>query len=337
MPLACHVRPAEDAHTSCHNTATSYVLVPMSMETLSPDRTEIFEANRGRLWQIAYRMLGVRAEAEDVVQEAYLRWHRTPIAEIETPQAWLVTVVTRLAVDRLRQLRAERQLYTGPWLPEPLIGDTAPAADHATELASDLSVAFLAMLERLAPEERAAFLLHELFESDYSEIAQVLGKSEAACRQIVSRARKRVRAERPRIQVDRHAVTRLLHRFLQALHAYDKTAMLALLAEDATWTTDGGGKVRAALRVLQGAERVAKFAIGVARKFQADVEYRLVDVNGEPGFVLLRGGEVDSVMTVRTDGHRIMAVHVIRNPDKLRNVRFAATPVTTLPSASSGE
>ncbi|MBX6392026.1 MAG: RNA polymerase sigma-70 factor [Burkholderiales bacterium] len=302
----------------------------MKTETLpTPDRVATFEANRRRLWQIAYRMLGSRAEADDIVQDAYLRWHAAPLEDVHTPQAWLVTTVTRLAIDRLRQLRVERELYVGPWLPEPLVSEAAPAADHAAELASELSVAFLALLERLAPEERAAFLLHEFFDAGYGEIAQALGKNEAACRQIVSRARKRIRVDRPRIPVSRERVNALLERFLSAVHAYDQKAVLALLAPDATWTTDGGGKVRAALRVLKGAERVAKFAIGVARKFQAGVEYRPADVNGEPGFVLLRDGEVESVMSVRTDGLRILEVHVIRNPDKLRRVRIGAAPVTT--------
>ena len=173
----------------------------MKLETAdNSDRRAAFEAQRGRLWGVAYRMLGSRADADDMVQEAYLRWHGMPTAEVRMPEAWLVTTTTRLCIDRLRQLRAEREAYVGPWLPEPLI-EEPPAADAATELASDLSMAFLALLERLAPEERAAFLLHDVFEADYDEIAATLGKSEAACRQIVSRARRRVREERPRVQV----------------------------------------------------------------------------------------------------------------------------------------
>jgi RNA polymerase sigma-70 factor (ECF subfamily) len=173
-------------------------------------------------------MLGSRADADDMVQEAYLRWHGAPTAEVRTPEAWLVTTTTRLCIDRLRQLRAEREAYIGPWLPEPLV-EEPPAADAATELASDLSMAFLALLERLAPEERAAFLLHDVFESDYDEIAAALGKSEAACRQIVSRARRRVREERPRVQVSHAARERLVESFMRAIELRDRDALVALL------------------------------------------------------------------------------------------------------------
>src|SRR3982751_6015985 len=175
----------------------------------------IFEQHRGRLWGIAYRMLGSRAEADDMVQEAWLRWNRAG-AEVRTPEAWLVTAPTRLCIDRLRQLRTEREAYVGPWLPEPLALETAPPADHSSELAADLSVAFLAVLERLAPEERAAFLLHEMFDSGYDEIAQILGKSEAACRQLVSRARKRVRADKPRVHANPEARAKLLQQLARA-------------------------------------------------------------------------------------------------------------------------
>src|SRR5262245_35238139 len=165
--------------------------------TANTARLAAFEPHRRRLWGIAYRMLGSRSDAEDMVQEAWLRLSRAPVEEIRAPEAWLVRAITRLCIDRLRQRRTERVHYVGPWLPEPLIEEVAPPADQASELASDLSVAFLALLERLAPDERAAFLLHEVFESDYGDIAQILGKSETSCRQIVSRARKRVRAGKP--------------------------------------------------------------------------------------------------------------------------------------------
>jgi RNA polymerase sigma-70 factor, ECF subfamily len=286
----------------------------------SSEHSDAFDGSRRRLWQVAYRMLGSRAEADDVVQEAYLRWHDTPIEDIRTPQAWLVTTVTRLAIDRLRQLRTERELYVGPWLPEPIVTGTAPPADHELELASELSVAFLAILERLAPEERAAFLLHELFEVDYGEIAQVLGKSATTCRQIVSRARKRVRAERPRVKVNPDATARLLDGFVRAVKTRDKAAMLTLLAEDATWTSDGGGKATAALRVIQGAERVAKFAVGVYKGSVEHLDFRHVLVNGEPGLAVVYEDQVATVMAVRTDGRRILDIYAVRNPDKLRHV-----------------
>jgi len=281
-----------------------------------------FEENRRRLWSIAYRMLGSRADADDAVQDAYLRWHGARVDEIRSPQAWLVTTVTRLCIDRLKQLRAERERYTGPWLPEPLVAD-APAADQATELASDLSVALLAVLERLAPEERAAFLLHEMFESDYGDIAQILGKSEVATRQIVSRATRRVRAERPRVHVSAEAKERLLNGLVQALQTLDKDALLKLLAQDSAWTSDGGGKALAARKVIRGAEHVARFAVGVYRKIIADIVFKQVAVNGEPGVAVFYKGQFFAVMTIRTDGARILDVYGILNPDKLRAVEVS--------------
>src|SRR5215469_752689 len=222
-----------------------------------------FERHRPRLFGIAYRMLGSRTDAEDVLQDAYLRWHRGASEDLRSPEAWLVTTVTRLCIDRLRAARTERERYVGPWLPEPLIGDTAPAADARAELSSSLSIAFLVVLEQLEPDERAAFLLHEVFDTDYAEIAEILGKSEAACRQMVSRARKRVHEQRPRAQVSDAARRSLLERFAQAIQAQDKTALLELIAETATWTSDGGGKTRAALKVIRGRERVVRFVLGV--------------------------------------------------------------------------
>ena len=269
-------------------------------------------------------MLGSRAEADDVVQETYLRWHRAPLEAIRTPQAWLVTAASHLAIDRLRQLRSEREHYKGPWLPEPIV-TAAPSPDDQAELASELSVAFLAVLERLAPEERAAFLLHEVFDTGYADIAAMLGRTEAACRQMVSRARKRVRAERPHTR--RQTVPpdrRLLQDFVHALQAHDAKALLGLLATEVTWTSDGGGKAPAALKVITGAENVARFATGVFRKLIHAIEFRPVMVNGEAGFALFHQGELFSVMAIRTEGDRILDVCNVMNPDKLRHVRLPA-------------
>jgi RNA polymerase sigma-70 factor (ECF subfamily) len=283
------------------------------------DAAAAFAESRGRLWSIAYRMLGSRADADDAVQDAYLRWHGARADEIRSPQAWLVTTITRLCIDRLKRLRTERESYTGPWLPEPLVEDS-PAADHAAELASELSVALLAVLERLAPEERAAFLLHEMFDSGYGDIAQILGKSEVATRQIVSRATKRVRAERPRVAVSMDAKRRLLDGLVQALQRQDKEGLLKLLAKDSAWTSDGGGKARAARKVIRGAESVARFGTGVFRKILSRVEFHPVNVNGEPGVASFYDGQLFAVMTIRTDGHRILDVYSILNPDKLRGI-----------------
>jgi RNA polymerase sigma-70 factor (ECF subfamily) len=283
------------------------------------DRASTFEPHRARLYGIAYRMLGSRADAEDIVQEAYLRWHRAPADEIRSAEAWLVTTTTRLCIDRLRAAQAERAAYIGPWLPEPIVGEAAaPPADVATELASSLSVAFLAMLERLAPEERAAFLLREVFDSDYAEIAQILGKSEAACRQIVSRARKRVRDERPRVHVSETARKAVLERFVTALLAQDKPALMQLLAADVTWTSDGGGKAKAARKVVHGADHVARFAIGVIGRFTPRVQLREITVNGELGLALYGDGLLISVISILTDCARVLDVFTVLNPDKLR-------------------
>jgi RNA polymerase sigma-70 factor (ECF subfamily) len=269
-------------------------------------------------------MLGSRADAEDAVQDAYLRWHDARVEDIRTPQAWLVTTVTRLCIDRLRQLRAERERYTGPWLPEPLVGEAPPPASEAAELASDLSVALLAVLERLAPEERAAFLLREAFDVEYEQIAQALGKSEAACRQIVSRAAKRVRAEKPRVHVSPDAKTRLLDQLARAMQTHDQDALLEILAEHSSWTSDGGGKQKAALKQVHGAAQVARFAVGVFRKIAAHTVFRPVTVNGEPGFAVFYEEQLLSVMCINTDGRKILDVYSILNPDKLRGVQIAA-------------
>jgi RNA polymerase sigma-70 factor, ECF subfamily len=281
------------------------------------DRLSEFERHRPRLFGIAYRMLGSRADAEDVLQDAYLRWHRGASDELRSPEAWLVTTVTRLCIDRLRSLRAEREHYVGPWLPDPLIGDAAPAADAHAELSSSLSIAFLVVLEQLAPDERAAFLLHEVFDTGYGEIAQILSKSEAACRQIVSRARKRVRGRRPRAQVSEAARRTVLERLSSAIQRQDKAALLELMADEASWTSDGGGKARAALKVIRGRDLVARFALGVLGRHAERFRFDMTSVNGEPALALHREGKLFSVITVRTDGARILDVYTVLNPNKL--------------------
>jgi RNA polymerase sigma-70 factor, ECF subfamily len=277
-----------------------------------------FEQFHGRLFSVAYRMLGSRMEAEDVVQEAYIRWHKTDRDAVRTAEAWLVTTVTRLAIDRLRALKVEREAYVGPWLPEPLLGDTPPPPDRHAELASDLSVAFLVLLERLAPEERAAFLLHDVFERDYDEIARAVGKSEAACRQMVHRARGRVHEDRTRFQVTEAARARLLRTFTAAVEAKDADTLLGLFARDATWTSDGGGRTAAARREIVGAERIVKLVLGITRRFaEARATIHLGEVNGETGLLVRVDGVIRSAWAITTDGERIAAVHAIVNPEKL--------------------
>jgi RNA polymerase sigma-70 factor, ECF subfamily len=284
-------------------------------QIVSADGT--FEALRGRLFGLAYRMLGSRAEAEDIVQEAYLRWHETDRRQIENPEAWLVTAATRLAIDRLRRLKTEREAYTGPWLPEPMVTRT-PSPDYHLDLADDLSIAFLTLLERLAPEERAAFLLHDVFDVGYGEIAGVLDRSEAACRQVVHRARERVRSDRKRFEVSESAKASMLEKFVAAMETRNEQALLALFAPDASWTADGGGKVGAAPHPILGAERIARLVIGLREKFWADGRViEVASINGEPGLCIRDGDRLTATMSIATDGERIYAVYAVVNPDKL--------------------
>src|SRR5215207_5707254 len=287
-----------------------------SLEDLSPDDVL---GHRPRLLGLAYRMLGDMDEAEDVVQEAYLRWHQADQQAVRSPEAWLVTVVSRLAVDRLRRLNTERAAYPGPWLPEPIATADAPAApsvppapDHRAELASDLSVALLVLLERLAPEERAAFLLREVFGTDYAEIARILERSPDAVRQMVHRARVRVHAGRPRVATTPHEHERLLEQFLAALEADDAPALLALLAPDVALASDGGGRALAARNWIVGADRVARFLLGVTRKYARDLTPRLTTLNGQPALLICQDGELTSATTLDVEGGRIRAVHSVR-------------------------
>jgi RNA polymerase sigma-70 factor, ECF subfamily len=275
-----------------------------------------FEAVRGRLFGLAYRMLGSRADAEDIVQEAYLRWHEAGRGSIENPEAWLVTTTGRLAIDRLRRLKTERETYAGPWLPEPIVTHEPP--DRHLDLADDLSMAFLTLLERLAPDERAAFLLHDVFDVDYGQIASVLERSESACRQVVHRARERVRGDRKRFDASESAKATLLHTFAAAMEARDEQALLALFAPDATWTADGGGKAGAAPVPIAGAERIARLVIGLREKFWApDRTIEIATVNGETGLCLRDGQRLTATLSIATDGERILAVYAVVNPDKL--------------------
>jgi RNA polymerase sigma-70 factor (ECF subfamily) len=286
---------------------------------VTPTRSRIaeFDDHRPRLFGLAYRMLGSRAEAEDVLQDAYLRWHQAAAEDVDNPEAWLVTATTRLAIDRLRRLKTEREAYAGPWLPEPLVAQPPPP-DRAMDLADDLSVAFLTLLERLAPDERAALLLHDVFDVSYGRIAAVLERSEAACRQVVHRARERVRGSRKRFEADATTRMALLRRFMAAVEARDEQALVELFAPDATWTADGGGKVAASLRPIVGAGRIARVVVGISEKFWAPSwRLELATVNGETGLCIRDGGRLVAVMSIETDGEQILNVYAIVNPDKL--------------------
>ena len=279
------------------------------------------ERFRPRLFGIAYRMLGGVQDAEDIVQEAMLRWHQADRAVIREPEAWLVSVVTRVAIDRLRRASTERETYPGPWLPEP-VADERFSADRSVELASDLSMAFLVLLERLAPEERAAFLLREVFDADYDEIARTLDKTPAAARQTVHRARERIHTDRVRFKVENDVKERLFSRFLKALETDDRDELLAVLAPDATWVSDGGGKVSAARRAIHGSDAIARLLLNIERKFARPFTYRIGHMNGEPALIMYtKDGKPFGVTYVETDGERILAMYRVLNPEKLGEVQ----------------
>jgi RNA polymerase sigma-70 factor (ECF subfamily) len=281
------------------------------------EKTSIFDRHRPRLFGIAYRMLGTREEAEDILQEAYIRWH-TNDEPIEKPEAWLVTVVTRLSIDRLRKASFERETYIGPWLPEPLVIDPHRSPEDEAELASDLSMAFLVMLERLSPVERAAFLLHDVFDCDYPEIATAIGKSQAASRQIIHRARERVRRDKPRFEASEAERREMVRKFAAASYSNDQQVLVSLFADQVALTSDGGGKINAARKTVYGARRLARvFTLPVA-KHRDRLAVRLVTINGEAGLLEYGDGMPFAVTTFRIEDGKITAVYRVMNPDKLK-------------------
>ena len=303
--------------------ARSSVLAFMTERTGTPDgveeRASTFERYRSRLFGIAYRMLGSVEDARDLTQEAYLRWHQADVAAIRAPEGWLVAVITRLSIDRLRSAVHERETYIGDWLPEPLATDAPSAPDRHVEMASDLSMAFLVLLERLAPEERAALLLRDVFDADYGEIARVLEKTEAASRQMVHRARTRVRSDRARFDVAPEAKEQLVARFIAALETDDQDAMLALVGPDATFTADGGGRVSALRKVVRGHERIMRLVLGLERKYPGMLRHEMAWINGEPAIASYSKDGLFCTTSIETDGERIVALYRVLNPDKLRN------------------
>ena len=294
----------------------------MKTEAIPERSSEVFAEVRPLLFSIAYRMLGSVMDAEDVVQDAYLRWREGPDADVRSPRAYLATIVTRLAINHLRSAKTNREAYVGPWLPEPLVTEHAPDPSSSLELAESLSMAFLVLLERLSPIERAVFLLYEVFDFEYAEIARIVDKSEANCRQILTRAKKHVGASRARFEVDPRQAASLTTRFTQAAGAGDMDGLLAVLAEDITLWADGGGKARgAALKPVRGAAAVARFVIGVMRRFvPSESTVRPAEINGQPGFIAYVTGRPLAALVFDIRDDRIHAVYVIGNPDKLQTL-----------------
>jgi len=281
---------------------------------------DLFQQHRPRLFGLAYRMLGTPADAEDVLHDAWLRWHSQDTAALDDPEAWLVTVTTRLALDRLRRAKTEREHYFGPWLPEPA-GEIAEAPDAALERSETLTLSFLLLLERLGPEERAAFLLHEVFDYSHAEAAAILDIAEDTCRQRVHRAKTRLRAGRPRFQVDAQAQQRLLERFVAAMQKPDAETLRALFAEDAVHVADSGGAARATLHPLHGAERLARLYLQIARQSRkAGLRYELRTLNGAPALLIWLDERLFVTTWIDCEDDRITAIHAIRHPAKLARI-----------------
>jgi RNA polymerase sigma-70 factor (ECF subfamily) len=278
------------------------------------DREQQFQDLRPLLFSLAYRMLGTRADAEDVVQEAYLRWQSAIREDVRSPKSFLTTVIARLSLDALKAAHRRRETYVGPWLPEPLV---QPAGTKPMEMAESLSLAFLHLLESLSPAERVAFLLREVFDAGYEEVAATLETTEASSRQIVARARKHIQQRRPRFIVDRDRQSAVLREFLTACTTGDPSQLAALLAQDAVLYSDGGGKVSAALNPIVGADRVVRFLVGIAKKLPA-LSVEFADVNGAVGALLVSAGQPYGVVTldVKTNGS-IANLYIVTNPDKL--------------------
>jgi RNA polymerase sigma-70 factor (ECF subfamily) len=290
-------------------------------EETTISRIEHFDLHRPLLFSIAYRMLGSVMDAEDIVQEAFVRWQQASEAEVRSPKAYLSAIVTRLCIDQLRSARAQREEYVGPWLPEPLPSERAPDVAHTAVLEESLSMAFLVLLESLTPTERAVFLLREVFDYDYDEISHLVGKSEANCRQIAHRAREYVAARRPRFERSPEQEERLTGSFLDACMGGDMEGLLELLAEDIVLWSDGGGKAHAALNPIHGSDRVARFFLGILGKTPPGLVVRQTRVNGQPGIIgYYADGQPQSVTTFDIAGERIRAIHILVNPEKLGNI-----------------
>lgn len=312
-------RPSE---TECSNCDAS-VASALAREIPMTPTVERFEAYRPLLFGIAYRMLGSVVEAEDIVQDAFLRYQAVSPDSVEQPRAFLCTIVTRLALDQLKSARARREAYLGSWLPEPLLTedvDDRLDPDARIGTSESISLAFLVLLESLTPVERAVFLLREVFDFSYPEIANIVGKSEAACRQTFHRARQSVADRRPRFPDSPAAQRRLTDSFVQACTTGNLDSLLSLLTQDITLWADGGGKVRAAVHPVQGRDQVARFLFGIMRKAPSDMVFAEASVNGAPGIIGRVDGTVSSVLVLEIAGGQIAGIRIVANPDKLAHL-----------------
>jgi len=291
---------------------------------------EVFEEYRDLMFAVAYRMLGTIADAEDAVQDAWLRWSAAPRSDVADPRAYLARVVTNTALNRLRSARARREAYVGPWLPEPLLTDAGPSAADRAELAESVSVAMLVVLESLTPEERAVFVLREVFGFSHAEIGAALGRSDASVRQLAHRAREHVQARRPRYDVDWDQQREVTDRFLAAAAGGDIDGLMAVLAPDVTLLTDGGGKARAALRPITGAGKVARFLTGIGGQSYmgigvSEMSVEAAEINGSPGTLITARGRAIVALTLTMAGGRVTAIQLLANPDKLAAISGGRT------------
>jgi RNA polymerase sigma-70 factor (ECF subfamily) len=286
-----------------------------------PIQLAIFDQYRSLLFSVAYRMLGSVADAEDMLQETFMRWQQARDEEIRSPRAFLVTIISRLCINHLQSARVQREEYVGQWLPEPIVTGLGSDPLEMVRIDESLSMAFLVMLERLTPVERAVFLLREVFNYEYAEIAAILSQSEANCRQILSRAKQHVGAMRPRFKTSQRKKRDLLERFFKATSSGDMEGLVALLASDIVLHSDGGGKAIAALNLIQGVDKVARGALGAfQRLLPKNLDIRLTQINGDPGIVSYLNGKPYSVLTFDADEDLIHAVYVVSNPEKLARI-----------------
>jgi RNA polymerase sigma-70 factor (ECF subfamily) len=279
-----------------------------------------FNRYRNLLFSIAYRMLGSATDAEDIVQEAYLRWQGASEDEVRSPKSYLSAITTRLCIDHLKSARSQREVYVGPWLPEPVLTGQERDMTRTAELTESISTAFLLLLGSLGPVERAVFLLHEVFDYSYAEIAEIVGKSEANCRQMAHRAQQHIREHRPRFKVSREQQERATLRFLQVCKGGDLGSLVSMLTDDVVLMSDGGGKVQAARNPVYGPSSVARFILGVLGKVAAEVEFtvQVKEVNGQPGIILYIDRVPNAVVTLElSDDQKIRGVNIVVNPDKL--------------------
>lgn len=282
---------------------------------------EIFEQYRPRLQAIAYRMLGTIADAEDIIQEAFLKWQHVSLPEIQSPQAYLTTIVTRLCIDYLRSAKVRREQYVGEWLPEPIVSYKSNEPSELVELADSLAMGFLVMLERLSPIERAVFLLREVFEYDYDEISLIINKNSVNCRQILRRAKQHIDTKRSRFDTSLQQQEQLTRKFIEACELGDLPGLIELLAADITLWSDGGGRVKALLKPMQGAMRVARFLIALRRsKLIPNYDSELIKANGQIGIIYTLEGNIQSVVTFEFIDFRIHSIYFVRNPEKLRRI-----------------